>query len=99
MSGHSRDEKIIETIPSKIRLGLEEPADPSLGYGMCRFGIASFMASKHDYELTADNFWHLHLDHKHIGSGGDDSWSPSVLEVARKLSLSNPNLTPIQQGI
>lgn len=48
---------------------------------LCRFSIASFMASKHDYELTADSYWHVHLDHKHIGSGGDDSWSPSVLEV------------------
>lgn len=43
------------------------------------------MASKHDYELTADSYWHVHLDHRHIGSGGDDSWSPSVLEVGFSL--------------
>ena len=47
----------------------------------CRYGIPTFMASKHDYELNADDQWHVFLDHKHIGSGGDDSWSPSVLEV------------------
>lgn len=39
------------------------------------------MASRHDYELDPSRFWHVHLDAKHIGSGGDDSWSPSVLEV------------------
>ncbi len=51
------------------------------GHVLYRFSIATFMASKHDYELDADKFWHVHLDHRHIGSGGDDSWSPSVLEV------------------
>lgn len=24
--------------------------------------------------------WHVHLDHAHVGVGGDDSWSPSVHE-------------------
>ena len=50
---------------------------------MTRFGIPTFMASKHDYELDPDPYWHVHLDHRHIGSGGDDSWSPSVLEVSQ----------------
>ncbi|EIE18998.1 hypothetical protein COCSUDRAFT_20201 [Coccomyxa subellipsoidea C-169] len=43
-----------------------------------RFSIATLMAAKHDYELSADPFTHLHLDHRHMGVGGDDSWSPSL---------------------
>ena len=39
------------------------------------------MAAKHDYELSADPFTHLHLDHRHMGVGGDDSWSPSLHKV------------------
>ena len=40
--------------------------------------------AKHDYELEADNYTHLHIDHRHMGAGGDDSWSPSVHEVGRR---------------
>ncbi|CAL8464023.1 g3558 [Coccomyxa elongata] len=43
-----------------------------------RYSIATLMAAKHDYELRADGFTHLHLDHRHMGVGGDDSWSPSL---------------------
>lgn len=43
--------------------------------------MATLMAAKHDYELRADNFTHLHLDHRHMGVGGDDSWSPSLHKV------------------
>jgi beta-galactosidase len=39
------------------------------------------MAAKHDYELRADSFTHLHLDSEHMGVGGDDSWSPSCHQV------------------
>ncbi|CAL5226900.1 g9773 [Coccomyxa viridis] len=43
-----------------------------------RYSIASLMAAKHDYELVPDAYTHLHLDHRHMGVGGDDSWSPSL---------------------
>lgn len=43
-----------------------------------RFSIASIMGSRHDHEIRPDDLWHVHLDAAHIGSGGDDSWSPSV---------------------
>ena len=39
------------------------------------------MSSRHDHEIRPDDLWHLHLDAAHIGSGGDDSWSPSVHKV------------------
>ncbi len=48
---------------------------------ICRYSIATLMAAKHDYELRADGFTHLHLDHRHMGVGGDDSWSPSLHKV------------------
>ena len=34
--------------------------------------------SKHTNELVADDVIHLHIDHLHMGVGGDDSWSPST---------------------
>ena len=37
--------------------------------------------ARHDYELEPDSMNHVYLDHKHMGLGGDDSWSPSVHEV------------------
>ena len=43
--------------------------------------MAALMAAKHDYELKADSHTHLHLDHRHMGVGGDDSWSPSLHRV------------------
>lgn len=43
-----------------------------------RYTMASLMAAKHDYELKADAHTHVHLDHRHMGVGGDDSWSPSL---------------------
>ena len=48
--------------------------------------MAALMAAKHDYELKADTHTHLHLDHRHMGVGGDDSWSPS-LHKARTLPV------------
>jgi len=39
------------------------------------------MGAKHDYELVPDKYTHLHLDHRHMGVGGDDSWSPSLHKV------------------
>ena len=60
----------------------------------CRFSIPTFMASRHDYELDPSGYWHVHLDHKHIGSGGDDSWSPSVLQVASLDPLNPVNPKP-----
>ena len=46
-----------------------------------RFSLAALAAAKHEYELSADARTHVHLDACHMGVGGDDSWSPSVLKV------------------
>lgn len=48
---------------------------------MCRCSVRAIMGARHDHEIVRDDIIHVHLDHKHIGSGGDDSWSPSVHKV------------------
>jgi beta-galactosidase len=35
-------------------------------------------AAKHTHELVTDDIIHVHIDHQHMGVGGDDSWSPST---------------------
>ena len=43
--------------------------------------MSNLSLARHDYELEPDSMNHVYLDHKHMGVGGDDSWSPSVHEV------------------
>lgn len=53
---------------------------PSLLLLSCRYSLANLSLARHDYELIPDRVTHVYLDHKHMGVGGDDSWSPSVHE-------------------
>jgi beta-galactosidase len=48
--------------------------------GVSRFSQASLAQATHTNELTSEAALTVHLDHKHMGIGGDDSWSPSVHE-------------------
>ena len=48
-----------------------------------RYSLEALAAAKHEYELVKSEAVHLFLDHCHMGVGGDDSWSPSVLSVPR----------------
>eukprot|EP00891_Asterochloris_glomerata_P003572 jgi/Astpho2/3572/Aster-06480 len=47
---------------------------------LTRYSLANLSLARHDYELIPDRVTHVYLDHKHMGVGGDDSWSPSVHE-------------------
>ena len=49
--------------------------------------MSNLSLARHDYELEPDNMNHVYLDHKHMGLGGDDSWSPSVHEVRTNLTM------------
>ena len=49
--------------------------------------MSNLSLARHDYELEPDSMNHVYLDHKHMGLGGDDSWSPSVHEVRLKLMM------------
>jgi beta-galactosidase len=42
------------------------------------YSQAMLTGAKHTHELVADNVIHVHIDHQHMGVGGDDSWSPST---------------------
>ena len=53
---------------------------PSLLLLSRRYSLANLSLAQHDYELVPDKVNHVYLDHKHMGVGGDDSWSPSVHE-------------------
>ncbi|KAK9808191.1 hypothetical protein WJX73_006921 [Symbiochloris irregularis] len=55
-------------------LTLGEP----LQMNVTRCPVAAIMGARHDHEIVRDRQVHVYLDHRHIGSGGDDSWSPSV---------------------
>ena len=53
-----------------------------------RYSTEVLVAAKHDFELQQDSCVHVHLDHRHMGVGGDDSWTPSVHEVSHVLLVS-----------
>eukprot|EP00894_Picocystis_sp_ML_P002072 jgi/Pico_ML_1/52589/g3272.t1 len=45
-----------------------------------RYSASMLEKADHEHELKADRFIHACIDHKMMGLGGDDSWSPSVLD-------------------
>ncbi|MBQ4832181.1 beta-galactosidase [Pseudoalteromonas sp. MMG010] len=47
-------------------------------FAASQYSQAMLTRAKHTNELMADNTIHLHIDHLHMGIGGDDSWSPST---------------------
>jgi beta-galactosidase len=56
-------------------------------FAASEYSQTQLAAAKHTNELIADDIIHLHIDHQHMGVGGDDSWSPSTHQeflLARK---------------
>lgn len=49
--------------------------------------MSNLSLARHDCELEPDSMNHVYLDHKHMGLGGDDSWSPSVHEVRSNVMM------------
>jgi beta-galactosidase len=47
-------------------------------FATSRYSQNQLAAAKHTNELVADDVIHVHIDHQHMGVGGDDSWSPST---------------------
>lgn len=45
-----------------------------------RYSASTLEKADHEHELKPDPFIHACIDHKMMGLGGDDSWSPSVLD-------------------
>ena len=47
-------------------------------FSISQYGQQKLAKALHTHELKADKYFHVHIDHQHMGIGGDDSWSPSV---------------------
>lgn len=56
--------------------GTSPPMQMSASY----YSTAELDRATHNEELVKGNDIEVHLDHKHMGLGGDDSWSPCVHE-------------------
>lgn len=50
--------------------------DFSFSVGM--YSLQDLAAAKHTHELQEQNKLFVRIDHRHMGVGGDDSWTPSV---------------------
>lgn len=47
-------------------------------FSVSEYSQSMLAEAKHTNELRAGTVLHVHIDHKHMGVGGDDSWSPST---------------------
>ena len=47
-------------------------------FAASEYSQSQLAAAKHTHELLVDDVIHVHIDHQHMGVGGDDSWSPST---------------------
>ena len=47
-------------------------------FSVSQYAQQHLAAAKHTNDLVAEEKIYVRLDHKHMGVGGDDSWSPSV---------------------
>ena len=47
-------------------------------FAVSQYSQAQLNSAKHTNELEPSEDLHVHIDHKHMGVGGDDSWSPST---------------------
>lgn len=47
-------------------------------FAASEYSQAQLTAAKHTHELCKSDVLHVHIDHQHMGVGGDDSWSPST---------------------
>ncbi|MFW8591227.1 beta-galactosidase [Glaciecola sp. 2405UD65-10] len=47
-------------------------------FSVSEYSQASLASAKHTNELKPSDVLYVNIDHKHMGVGGDDSWSPST---------------------
>ncbi|XP_072993143.1 uncharacterized protein [Typha latifolia] len=55
-------------------------ASPPMQMSASYYGTAELDRATHVQDLVKGDAIEVHLDHKHMGVGGDDSWSPCVYE-------------------
>lgn len=60
----------------------EDRADGARGWGfnVSKYSLEMLESCTHNHELVSDedDKLHVHVDRKHMGVGGYDSWSPNV---------------------
>lgn len=47
-------------------------------FSVSQYSQQQLAQAKHTNDLVEEDKLYVHIDHKHMGVGGDDSWSPSV---------------------
>ena len=47
-------------------------------FNVSQYSLEQLTKAKHTNDLHKEDTLYLRIDHKHMGVGGDDSWSPSV---------------------
>jgi beta-galactosidase len=55
--------------------------DQLFGFSIWPWSPENLSAAKHPYDLVEQGFYTLNLDHKQMGVGGTDSWSPKALPL------------------
>jgi beta-galactosidase len=58
--------------------GLDLTPPCTLQINVSPYSMEDVHRARHQHDLQQGAALHLHLDHQHMGVGGDDSWSPSV---------------------
>ncbi|XLT06049.1 hypothetical protein HN51_044798 [Arachis hypogaea] len=82
------------------RYGSSPPMQMSASY----YSTSELHRAMHNEELIAGDSIEIHFDHKHMGLGGDDSWSPCVHNqylvpaVPYSFSLRLSPVTPASSG-
>ncbi|GLI68193.1 hypothetical protein VaNZ11_012533 [Volvox africanus] len=66
--------------PGLAVLSATPPPAPYLQVSVSEHSMEAIHAARHEYEISTarDGRTFFHLDHLHMGVGGDDSWSPTV---------------------
>ena len=70
----------LEDCKTQHGLGMTAESGTSFQFSVSPFSTKAFDRARHDHELVPDQYNHVHIDARHMGVGGDDSWSPSVHE-------------------
>lgn len=82
------------------KYGSSPPMQMSASY----YSTSELDRAAHNYELVKGDNIEVHLDHKHMGLGGDDSWSPCVHDqylvppVPYSFSVRLSPVTPATSG-
>ncbi|MGD9420124.1 MAG: glycoside hydrolase family 2 TIM barrel-domain containing protein [Verrucomicrobiota bacterium JB025] len=78
-NGHRSETRWLELsgAAGKVRVSGSEP----FGFSLWPWSTENLTAAKHPYDLVDQGFFTLNIDHRHMGVGGQDSWSIKALPL------------------